>query len=114
MVRKLYLETRQIINKNLAYDIRAWHLRAFAACGISVDVVETVFARAVLQTSERVAPPRARRLPGRGWGGDAQTNEEISMATAARRAAWKRQRATPQDTQLKRAVQQENTRVHRV
>ena len=36
------------------------------------------------------------------------------MGTAARRAAWKRQRADTQDSQLKRAVRRENTRVHRV
>ena len=36
------------------------------------------------------------------------------MAMAARRAAWKRQRADPQDKQLVRAVGRENTRVHRV
>ena len=36
------------------------------------------------------------------------------MATAARRAAWKRQRADTQDSQLKRAVRRENRRVHGV
>ena len=36
------------------------------------------------------------------------------MATAAIRAAWKRQRADTQDSQLMRAVRRENTRVHRV
>ena len=36
------------------------------------------------------------------------------MATAARRAAWKRQRADTQDRQLIRGVWRENTRVHRV
>ena len=36
------------------------------------------------------------------------------MATAARRAAWKQQRADTQDRQLMRAVRRENTRVHRV
>ena len=69
---------------------------------------------AILQTAERVAPPRASRRPGRGWRGDAQAEEELSMATAVRRGAWKRQRADTQDSQLKRAVRRENTRVHRV
>ena len=36
------------------------------------------------------------------------------MATAARRAAWKRQRVDTQGSQLMRAVRRENTRVHRV
>ena len=36
------------------------------------------------------------------------------MATAARRAAWKRQRVDTQDRQLMRAVRRENTRAHRV
>ena len=36
------------------------------------------------------------------------------MATAARRAAWKRHRADTQDSQLMRAVRRENTRFHRV
>ena len=70
------------------------HLRAFPPSGSSVDV-ETAFTTAILQTAERVAPPRATRLPGRGWRGDAQAEAEISMAMAARRAAWKRQRADP-------------------
>ena len=68
----------------------------------------------MLQTAERVAPPRAPRLPGRGWKEDAQAEAEINMATAARRAAWTRQRVDTHDSQLKRAVQRENTRVHRV
>ena len=90
------------------------HLRAFPPSGNSVDDVETAFTTAILQTTERVAPPRATRLPGRGWKGDTQAEAEISMATAARRAAWKRQRADTQDKQLMRAVRRENTRVHRV
>ena len=36
------------------------------------------------------------------------------MATAARRAAWKRQRADTQESQLKKAVRRENTRFHGV
>ena len=90
------------------------HLRAFPPSGSSVDDMEPSFTAAILQTTERVAPPRAPRRPGRGWRGDAQAEAEISMATAARRAAWKRQRADTQDNQLKRAVRRENTRVHRV
>ena len=90
------------------------HLRAFHPSGSSVDDVETAFTTVILQTEERVAPPRATRQPGRGWRGDAQAEVEISMATAARRAAWKRQRADTQDRQLMRAVRRENTRVHRV
>ena len=62
-------------------------LRAFSPSGSSVDDVETAFTTTLLQTAERVAPPRATRLPGRGWRGDAQAEAEISMATAARRAA---------------------------
>ena len=90
------------------------HLRAFPPSGSSVDDVETAFTTAILQTAERIAPPRATRLPGRGWRGDAQAEAEISMATAARRVAWKRQRADTQDRQLMRAVRRENTRGHRV
>ena len=90
------------------------HLRAFPPSGTSVDDVETAFTTAILQIAERVAPPRATRLSGRGWRGDAQAEAEISMAMAARRAAWKRQRADPQDKQLMMAVRRENTRVHRV
>ena len=89
------------------------HPRAFPPSGSSVNV-ETAFTTAILQTAERFAPPRATRLPGRGWRGDAQAEAEISMATAARRAAWKRQRADTQDRQLMRAVWRENMRVHRV
>ena len=87
---------------------------AFPPSGSSVDDVETAFTTAILQTAERVAPPRAPRLPARGLRGDAQAETEVSMATAARRAAWKRQRADAQDSQLIRAVRGENTRIHRV
>ena len=90
------------------------YLRAFSPSGSSVDNVETAFTTVILQTAERVTPPRAPRLPGRGWRGDAQAEVEISMVTAARRAAWKQQRADTQDSQLKRAVRRENTRVHMV
>ena len=90
------------------------HLSAFPPSGSRVDHVETAFTTAMRQKAERVAPPRAPRLPGRGCRGDAQAEAEISMATAARRAAWKRQRADPQDSQLIRAVRRESTRLHRV
>ena len=92
----------------------AHKLKVFPPCGSSVDDVETFFTTAILQTAERVAPPRAPRLPGRGWRGDAQAEAKISMVTAARRAAWNRQRDDTQDSQLKRAVRRQNTRVHRV
>ena len=90
------------------------HLRAFPPSGSSVDDAETAFTTAILQTAERVVPPRASTLPAREWRGDAQAEAEISMATAARRAAWKWQRADTQDSQLMRAVRRENTHVHRV
>jgi hypothetical protein len=90
------------------------HLRAFPPRGSSVDDVETAFTTAILQTAERVAPPQAIRLPGRGWKGDAQAEAEFGMATAARRAAWKRQRADTQDKQLMRDVRRESKRVRRV
>ena len=69
------------------------HLGAFPPSGSKVGDMETAFTTAILQTAERDAPPRAPRLPGRGWRGDAQAEAEISMATSARRVAWKRQRA---------------------
>ena len=90
------------------------HFRAFPPSGSSVDDVETAFTTAIVQKAERVAPPRAPRLPARGWRGDAQAEAEISVATVARRAAWKRQRADTQDSQLMRAVPRENTRFHKV
>ena len=83
------------------------HLRAFPPSGSNVDEVETTFTTAILQTAERVAPPR-------GWWGDAQAKAEISMVSAARRAGWKGQRADTQDSQLMRTVRRENTRSHRV
>ena len=42
--------------------------------------------------------------------GDTQAEAEVNMTTAAKRAAWKRQKANMQDSQLKRAVRRE-TRV---
>ena len=90
------------------------YLRALPPSGSSVDDVETAFKTVILPTAERVAPPRAPRLPGRGWRGDAQAEAEISMATVTRQAAWKRQRADTQDSQLRRAARREKTRFHRV
>ena len=58
------------------------HLRAVPPSCSSVDV-ETVSTTAILQTTKRVAPPRERRLPGRGWMGDAQAEAEINMAMTA-------------------------------
>ena len=43
------------------------HIGAFPTSGSSVNVVETAFTTAILQTAERVAPPRAPRLAARGW-----------------------------------------------
>ena len=88
-------------------------LRAFPPSGSSVDDVETAFTTATQQTAERVMPTRAPRRPGRGLRGDAQAEAEISMATAARRATWKRQKADTQESQLERAVRRENARVYR-
>ena len=88
------------------------HLSAFPPSGSCVDDVETALTTAILQTAERVAPPGALRLPAPGWRGDTQAEVEISIETAARRAAWKRQRAEGQS--VMRAVRRENTRVHRV
>ena len=51
------------------------HLRAVPPSGSSVDV-EAAFAIAVLQTAELAAPPQERRLPWRGWRGDAQSETE--------------------------------------
>ena len=45
------------------------HLSAFPPSGSSVDDVETAFTTAILQTAERVAPPRAPRLPTQGMEG---------------------------------------------
>ena len=80
----------------------------------SVDDLEIAFTTAILQTAERVEPPRARRLPGGGWKGGAQAEAEINMVMTARRAVWKWEKADTQDSQLKRAVRRENTIVHRV
>ena len=89
-------------------------LRAFPPSGSTVDDVETSFTTAILRTAEQVAPPRAPRLPRRGWRRDAQAEAEIGTATTARRAAWKRQRADTQNSQLMRSVRQKYTRFHRV
>ena len=91
------------------------HLRAVPPSGGSVDV-ETAFVIVILQTAEVVAPPRERRLPGRGWRGDPQAEEKLNVAMTARRAAWKRQKAEheTQDSPLKRAVRRAKTHVERV
>ena len=89
-------------------------LRAASPSGSSVHDVETAFTTAILQIAEWVAPPRARRLPRRGWTGDVQEEAEINIAMTARRAAWKRQKADTQDSQLRKVFRRENALVHRV
>ena len=83
-------------------------LRVVPPRGGNVDDVKTGFAIANLQEVERDAPPRERRLPGRGWMGDAQAEAGINMMMTATRAVRKRQEADTQDSQLKRAVRREN------
>ena len=60
------------------------HLRAFPPSGSSVDDVETAFTTAILQTAERIAPPRATRLPGREDGGETPRQKQ--------RSPWRRPR----------------------
>ena len=108
--RPLPIDRRRLTNDpHLRQEVATviWdHLRAFLPSGSSVDDVGTAFMTAILQTAERVAPP--------GWREDAQAESKIIMTTAARQAAWKRQRVDTQDSQLMRAVRRENTRVHKV
>ena len=56
------------------------HLRALPSSGSCLDDTEGVFATAVLQTSELVAPPQDLRLPMRRWRGDAQAETGLNMA----------------------------------
>ena len=90
------------------------HLRAFPSSGSSVDDVETAFTIAIIRTAEWIAPPRVPRLLGWGWRRGAQVEAEISMAMIAEWAASKWQKDETQDSQLMRAIRQENTRVRRV
>ena len=90
------------------------HLGVVPPSGSSVDDVEISFRTAILQTAERVVPPRAGRLQRRGWTGDAEAETYTNMAMTAKRAAWKRQKAKTQGSQLKRAVRRKNMRVHGV
>ena len=83
-------------------------LRVVPLGGGSVDDAKTGFAIAILQEVERDAPPRERRLPGRGWMGDARAEAGINMMMTATRAVRKRQEADTQDSQVKRAVRREN------
>ena len=63
------------------------HFRAFPPSGSIVDDVENAFMTAELQKAERVVPPRAQRVPRRGWTGYTQAEAEINIAMTARRAA---------------------------
>ena len=81
------------------------HVRAGPPRGSSIDdVVETVFAPAILQTADFVAPSREHRLSGSGWRGDAQPEANLNMAITARCAASMRHQPDAQDSQLMRAV----------
>ena len=54
--------------------------------------------------AELVIPPQERRIPGRGWSGDARTEAELQAATDAMHTAWQRLRMDTRDAQLRRAV----------
>ena len=59
------------------------HLRANPPGDSSVDDVAAAFAAAIMRTAELVIPPQERRIPGRGWSGDARTESELQAATDA-------------------------------
>ena len=80
------------------------HLRANPPEDSSVDDVEAAFAAAIMRTAELVIPLQERRIPGRGWSGDARTEAELQAATDAMHTAWQRLRMDTRDTQLRRAV----------
>ena len=79
-------------------------LRANPPGDSSVDDVEAAFAAAIMRTAELVIPPQERRIPGRGWSGDARTEAELQAATDAMHTAWQRLRMDTRDAQLRRAV----------
>ena len=80
------------------------HLRANPPGDSSVDDVEAAFAAVIMRTAELVIPPQERRIPGRGWSGDARTEAELQAATDAMHTAWQRLRVDTRDAQLRRAV----------
>ena len=80
------------------------HLRANPPGDSSVDDVEAAFAAVIMRTAEMVIPPQERRIPGRGWSGDARTEAELQAATDAMHTAWQRLRMDTRDAQLRRAV----------
>ena len=80
------------------------HLRANPPGDSSVDDVEAAFAAAIMRTAELVTPPQERRRPGRGWSGDARTEDELQAATDAMHTAWQRLKMDTRDAQLRRAV----------
>ena len=80
------------------------HLRANPPGDSSVDDVEAAFAAAIMRTAELVIPPQERRMPGRGWSGDARTEAELQAATDAMHTVWQHLRMDTRDAQLRRAV----------
>ena len=80
------------------------YLRANPPGHSNVDDVDAAFAAVIMRIAELVIPPQERRRPGRGWGGDAQTEAELQTATDAIHAAWQRLKTDTRDAQLRRAV----------
>ena len=66
--------------------------------------MDNVEAAAIMRTTELVIPPQERRIPGRGWSGDARTETELQAATDAMHTAWQHLKMDPRDAQLRRAV----------
>ena len=73
------------------------HLRANPPGDSSVDDVEAAFVAAIMRTAELVIPPQKRRMPGRGWSGDARMEAELQAATDAMHTAWQRLRMDTRD-----------------
>ena len=79
-------------------------LRANPPRNSSVDDVDVALTVAIMRTAELVIPPKKRRRPGRGWGGDAQTEAELQAAIDPMHAAWQRLNMDTRYTQLQRVV----------
>ena len=92
----------------------AGRLRALPSRDTSVDAWETAFATATVQTAAALVPQQKRTTLGRGWGGDAQTEVELSRALAARRTAWLRLENDKRNSQLRREVRRASKEVRRV
>ncbi|CAM9635712.1 unnamed protein product, partial [Sphacelaria rigidula] len=69
-----------------------------------VNHMASTFANALRQTASDTLPPCAKKTQSRGFSESSQAQDRLQKAWDLRESVWKKQRANPKDTALKKAL----------